>query len=283
MKLRTISASEVESKLVEAIGHITFNPDPDILPALQHAYVQETSPLTKDVLNSIITNVDLAGRNSVPLCQDTGSLVVFAEAGNELIIDGEPLESIINHALEICTEKYYLRASIVTDPLFNRDNSGNNSPAIVHIRIVEGNGLRIRIAQKGGGAENMSRLKMFNPGASPADITEFVVESVQLAGAKACPPLIIGVGIGGNFEQCALLAKEALFTPLTETHPNELYANLEKEILKAVNETMIGAQGMGGSITALKVSIKEAPCHIASLPVAVNIQCHSHRHITIDI
>lgn len=283
MEIRTISASEVESKLIEAIRHITFNPDPGILPAIQDALEQETNPLTRDVLISIISNIDLAKQDSVPLCQDTGTLVVFAEVGNRLVIGGQPLDMIINHALEISTANYYLRASIVSDPLFNRVNSGNNCPAIVHTRIVEGSGLRISIAQKGGGAENMSRIRMFNPGASTKDISEFVVETVLLAGAKACPPLVIGVGIGGNFEACAILAKEALFVPLTEANPDLNYARLETEILKAVNDTMIGAQGMGGNITAIRVSIKAAPCHIASLPVAVNIQCHSHRHITIEL
>ncbi|MCK9310208.1 MAG: fumarate hydratase, partial [Candidatus Cloacimonetes bacterium] len=177
----------------------------------------------------------------------------------------------------------YLRASVLTDPLLNRVNSGNNCPAIVHTKIVAGEKLHLHIAQKGGGAENMSRLKMFNPSACPCDVVDYAVETVFLAGSKACPPLIVGIGIGGNFEQCALLAKEALFDNLDARNPEPVYEKLEEDILAAINLTGIGAQGMGGKLTALAVHIKTAPCHIASLPVAVNLQCHSHRHLKFTI
>jgi fumarate hydratase subunit alpha len=283
LAIRIISSEEVEKKLIEAIGHITYNPDPAIQQSLQQTCDKEVNTLTQDVLNSIVTNIDLSRQNSIPLCQDTGSLVVFAELGNELVIKGKPLEQIINIAFAKATKKFYLRASTVVDPLFNRTNIERNCPAIVHIRIVTGSRLLLKIAQKGGGAENMSRLKMFYPGSCPQEIIGFVVETVKLAGAKACPPLIIGIGMGGNFEKCAILAKEALLKPLFESNIESCYAEMEAAILNAVNETKIGAQGMGGSLTALAVHIQVAPCHIASLPVAVNLQCHAHRHIEVII
>jgi len=283
MAIHLIPASVIEERLVEAIGSITFSPDPAIKQALQKGLDQETSELPIDVLNCLISNLDCASEDRVPLCQDTGSLVVFVEIGSDVHIEGGYLPRIIDRALQTATQKYYLRFSIVQDPLYNRSNTGNNTPAIVHYKISEGDGLTIKIAQKGGGAENMSRLKMFTPSSSEDDIIAFVLETVQTSGSRACPPLIIGIGIGGNFETCALLAKEALLLPLNAVNQNENYAKLEQRILKTLNESGIGAQGMGGITTALAVHIGFEPCHIASLPVAVNLQCHAHRHIEITI
>ncbi len=283
MPLRIIKADLIESELIKAIGSITFEPDPDILPTLLRCQKEETSELAKDVLNCLVENVHCAKEDSIPLCQDTGTLVVFIQLGSNVHIEGASLNKIVNMALEKAYEKYYLRASQVIDPLYKRINTANNTPAIIHLRLTEGDQIRILIGQKGGGAENMSRLKMFPPSASEDDIVAYVLETVQLAGSKACPPLVVGIGIGGNFESCALLAKEALFQPLQHPNPHPEYNMLEQRILKVINESGIGPQGMGGHTTALAVHILTAPCHIASLPVAVNLQCHAHRHTEITI
>ncbi|MDY0150680.1 MAG: fumarate hydratase [Candidatus Cloacimonas sp.] len=281
MAYRYLSAEEIETRLIEAIGEITYRPDPAIKPALLKAYDHETEELPRDVLASIIANIEMAPEDKTPLCQDTGTFIVLAYVGNELIITGQPLQEIVNNALIKASAKFYLRSSILSDPLYQRINTGNNAPAILHIRIVKGDSLVLHIAQKGGGAENKSRLKMFNPSATDEDIIQFAVDTVILAGAQACPPLILGIGIGGNFETCALLAKQALFVPLNQAHANPLYAELEEKILNAINKTRIGTQGMGGNCTSLAVHIAIAPCHIASLPVAINLQCHAHRHCEI--
>ena len=281
--MRIVSAATIEVAIIEAIGQISFCPDPGIKPALQRALKEEHEPLAIDVLNTILENLSAAEEDKIPLCQDTGSLVVFAEIGNEVIIEGETLDEIVNNALIQATQKYGLRRSILNDPLYNRQNSENNAPAIIHVHLTKNSKIRLVLAQKGGGAENMSQLKMMNPSATEDDIISFVVRTVIEAGGRACPPLVIGVGIGGNFEDVALLAKRALMRPLGEPNPDPRYAELEHKIFIAVNETGVGTQGLGGKCTALGVQIEVAPCHIASLPVAVNLQCHAHRHIEIEI
>ncbi len=280
MQIRIIPAAEVHRKILEAIGAISFAPDSAVTDMLLKAVEVEQDETRKDVLSSMLTNIHLARENKIPLCQDTGTLVVFAYIGNRVVIDGAPLQVIINQALAEATAHLYLRASILIDPLFNRVNSGNNCHAVLHLNIVDGDELTLMIAQKGGGAENMSRLKMFSPDASPEEIEQFVMETVTLAGAKACPPLVIGIGIGGNFEVCAKLAKQALFSPISK-EKETTYSAWETRIQDTINKSGIGVQGMGGQLTALAVNILCAPCHIASLPVAVNLQCHAHRHITI--
>ena len=283
MAYRYVSCETIESELANAIKYITFTPDPELPALLKNALANETSEISKDILNCMLKNIELAPKIEIPLCQDTGTLVVFAEIGNQCIIEGPPLPEIINETLIKVSKELYLRPSIVKDPLLQRENTGNNAPAIVHISIIKGDTIKLQIDQKGGGAENMSRLQMFTPSASSEDIKNFVVETVTLAGGNACPPLIIGIGIGGNFETCALLAKKAILRPLSKKNPLKEYAILEQEILESVNATGIGVQGLGGKTTALAVHILTAPCHIASLPVAVNLQCHSHRHIEIII
>ncbi len=254
-----------------------------MIDAIAKAAQTETSAVARDILQTLIQNQKIASRERIPLCQDTGSLVVFAEVGADLHIEGMTLYEAINEAVRKAWTRLYLRASVTSDPLFGRENTRDNTPAIVHSEIVSGDRLRLRIAQKGGGAENMSALRMFTPGATPEDIIQFVTETVSIAGGKPCPPIIIGIGIGGNFETCALLAKKALFVPLGAPHPEPDYACLERDIVSSVNATGIGPQGLGGNTTALAVHILHAPCHIASLPVAINIQCHAHRHGSIEL
>ncbi len=243
----------------------------------------ESSGIGKDILASLIENSAIAHRQKTPLCQDTGSLVVFAELGSDVCIAGGNLPDLINEAVSNAWKDNYLRASIASDPLFERRNTKHNTPAILHVELVPGQRLRLTIAQKGGGAENMSVLKMLTPGMDGADIIDLVKETIVCAGGKPCPPVIIGIGIGGNFETCALLAKKALFIPLNTPNPDPNYAKLERDILHEVNQSGIGPQGLGGNCTALAVHILHAPCHIASLPVAINLQCHAHRHGSIEL
>lgn len=283
MAIRFIKAEDIIPPLTREIGKIAFEPDPGVLPMLQKAQAEEESELTRDILSALCKNIEIARLERIPLCQDTGTLVVFAELGIEAMIEGGTLHEILNQAMHLVHEQFYFRASMLGDSLYERQNTKDNTPVILHLEQVEGDKLKLIFGLKGGGAENMSRLKMFYPSADEREITEFVLETVKLAGSKACPPFIIGIGIGGNFESCALMAKRALFDPLDKNNPNPIYAELERTILQQVNEIGIGAMGMGGRLTALGVKIRTAPCHIASLPVGVNLQCHSHRHSEVTI
>ena len=228
----------------------------------------------KQLFELILKNADIAKKDLYPLCQDTGTAVLFVEIGQDIFIKGD-IEKAINCGVSLGFKEGYLRKSIVSDPLFLRKNTADNTPAIIHFSFIKGSKVKIKLILKGGGAENTSKLKMFSPCDGKEEIISFVTDTVKAAGAKACPPLVIGLGIGGNFEDCTLLAKKALLR--TSTNKNKLYRQLEKEILTAVNKTGIGPQGLGGTITALAVYAEYAPCHMASLPVAVNICCHSHR------
>lgn len=281
--MRQICKDAIKTALVGAIGYISYNVDPQLSETIEIAFENENNELIRDVLHTISQNHKLAPIESIPLCQDTGSTVIFAELGTEVQIIGDSLLGICNSAVIEAQQKYCLRASIVSDPIFDRTNTMNNSPCILHIEHVQGDKLRLLVAQKGGGAENMSFLKMFNPTVNIDELISYVVERVVSAGSRPCPPLIIGIGIGGNFESCAVLAKKAVFEPLGRSNPDRNYAALEQSILSQINKLGCGVQGMGGDRTALAVHIKYAPCHIASLPVAVNIQCHAHRHIVVEL
>lgn len=283
MTCRSIDAELIRARLLEAIGKLSFEPDPALLQLIAELREREDSETARDILDSILLNAKLAAQDRIPTCQDTGSQVFFIEIGNRVQIEGPDLSTLIQTVVAEASQKYYLRRSMVKDPLADRSNSGNNLPAFIHYNVVEGDQLRIGIAQKGGGAENMSRLMMLSPGSGRNDIIEAVLQTVIEAGSKACPPLIIGIGIGANFETAPLLAKRALFRALGAPHPEQYYAGLEAEILKRVNATGIGPQGMGGNCTAVAVHILKQGCHIASLPLAVNLQCHAHRHLEIVI
>lgn len=237
----------------------------------------EESELCKSVLGDIVANVDCAAELGVPICQDTGMAVVFAEIGQDVHIVGGGFEDAVNKGVADGYVNGRLRLSIVGDPL-ERVNTGDNTPAVIHTRIVPGDKIKLTVAPKGFGSENMSRLKMFTPSASKEDIVRFVVETVSLAGSNPCPPIVVGVGIGGDFEYSALLAKRALCRDLNIRHPETLYAEMEQAMLDGINRLGIGSQGFGGTVTALYVNIEKAPTHIAGLPVAVNIGCHVTRH-----
>lgn len=239
---------------------------------------KEKSPLGKSVLSDICANIDCAAELSVPICQDTGMAVIFAEIGQDVHITGEPFEDAVNAGVADGYVNGRLRLSIVSDPFIDRKNTNNNTPAVIHTRIVAGDKISLTVAPKGFGSENMSRLKMFTPSASKEDIIGFVTETVSLAGSNPCPPIVVGVGIGGDFEYSAYLAKKALCRDLAQRNPDPAYAKLEQEMLLSINRLGIGAQGFGGTVTALYVNIEKSATHIAGLPVAVNIGCHVTRH-----
>ncbi|MBQ8171831.1 MAG: fumarate hydratase [Oscillospiraceae bacterium] len=244
---------------------------------------KEESPLGKSVLSDIISNIDCADELSVPICQDTGMAVIFAEVGQDCHITGGLFEDAVNAGVADGYIKGRLRLSIVGDPLLDRKNTNNNTPAVIHTRIVEGDRISLTVAPKGFGSENMSRLKMFTPSASREDIIGFVTETVSLAGSNPCPPIVVGVGIGGDFEYSAYLAKKALCRDLSQRNPDPAYARMEQDMLQEINRLGIGSQGFGGTVTALYVNIEKSATHIAGLPVAVNIGCHVTRHAHAEI
>jgi len=256
----------------------------DVLVALEQAVQKESNPAAAKILNQLIENARIAKEEKIPLCQDTGLAVVFVEQGADIVIKlpaGQrqaTLFDAINAGIATGYEKGYLRKSIVADPLKERKNTGSNTPAVIHLSIAPGDKLKITVITKGGGCENKSQFKMFNPTADREEIIEWVVDVVKRAGADACPPFIVGVGIGGNFELSSLLSKKALLRNLRQRNSDEFYAALEADLLSRINALGLGPQGLGGDTTALACLVETAPCHIASLPVAVNIECHSHRH-----
>ncbi|MDD2956060.1 MAG: fumarate hydratase [Oscillospiraceae bacterium] len=249
----------------------------DIEARLRQAGERETNPLAKGILGDLLDNCREAKNLDIPICQDTGMAVVFVRLGQEVHITGGLLSDAVNRGVSRGYTEGLLRCSIAGDPL-RRVNTGDNTPAVIHLELVEGDECAITVAPKGFGSENMSRLKMFTPAATREDIMDFVVESVRLAGSNPCPPVVVGVGIGGNFEQVALLAKKALCRSCDEPNQDEYYAQMERELLERVNRTGVGPQGFGGDATALGVNVEWYPTHIAGLPVAVNMGCHVTRH-----
>ena len=251
----------------------------DIKLTLDTAYDYEISPNGKRAIGNIIDNYKVSQQTSLPICQDTGMVVVFAEIGQDVHIVGELFEDAINEGVRQAYQQGNLRMSVVNDPL-NRVNSQDNTPAIVHIRLVPGNSITLTVIPQGAGSENASSLKMFHPSATREDIIRYVVSCVQENRGRSCTPLIIGVGIGGNTEMCTLLAKKALCRDLFTYNKKLFYTDMESEILDRVNRLGIGPEDMGGSVTALAVNIISCPTHVASLPVAVNLGCHVTRHAT---
>lgn len=267
--------------VVEAVKRLCISaayrlPD-DVLAALERAGAAEAQPRAKHILELLLENARVAERQQYPLCQDTGIAVVFVEQGNDVFVTGGLFDAV-NEGVRSGYEEGFLRKSVVDDPAGKRVNTGTNTPAVIHHSFVAGDRLEIAVMLKGGGCENRSEFKMLTPSEGREGVLRFVVEVVRKAGADACPPFVVGVGIGGDFEVSSLLSKKALLRSLDSSHPLPFYAAMEKELLAMVNDLGIGPQGMGGKTTALGVLIETFPCHIASLPVAVNIECHSHRH-----
>ncbi|MBR3802017.1 MAG: fumarate hydratase [Clostridia bacterium] len=242
----------------------------------------ESNTLAKSVMNDIIENISAAKELDIPICQDCGMAVIFIEIGQDVHFIGGNFEEAINDGVRRGYTEGYLRCSVVADPIL-RKNTDDNTPAVIHTKIVDGDKVKITVAPKGFGSENMSKLKMFTPAATREDIVEYILDCVVKAGGNPCPPIVLGIGIGGDFEQCAYLAKKALCRDVSIRNSNEYYADMEKEILSLVNCLNIGPQGFGGKTTALAVNIETAPTHIAGLPVAVNFGCHVTRHKTVII
>ena len=246
--------------------------------ALAEARSAEKMPLARSTYDEIIGNAELAAEKYMPICQDCGMAVLFVELGQDLHVEGGGLEEAINEGVRRAYRKGYLRKSVVSDPLVDRRNSGDNTPAVIHWRVVPGRSLDITITPKGMGSENMSRIFMLKPADGADGVIKSVVETVEQAGSNPCPPVVIGVGIGGNFETAPLAAKEALLVPYGERHPVSAYAQMEERILREVNRLGIGPAGIGGTVTALDAHIVTRPTHIAGMPVAVNLCCHALRH-----
>lgn len=251
----------------------------DLTALIAQSAEAETSAVASSVMNDLLLNLDAAKKLDIPVCQDCGMAVVFINIGQDVHFLGGDLEKAINEGVRRGYKEGFLRCSVVEDPLL-RKNTGDNTPAVIHARIVPGDKVEITVAPKGFGSENMSCLKMFTPAATREDIVEYVLDSIVKAGGNPCPPIVLGIGIGGDFEQCAYLAKKALCRSVNVRNANEYYADMEKEILNLANSLNIGPQGFGGKTTALAVNIETAPTHIAGLPVAVNFGCHVTRHMT---
>jgi len=261
----------------------------DVLAALEEAARKESNPGAVKILEQLIENARIAADEKIPLCQDTGLAVVFVEQGSEVAVNSPTddtqatLFDAINAGVAAGYEKGHLRKSVVADPLNKRKNTGSNTPAIIHHAIIPGDKLKLTVMTKGGGCENKSQFRMFKPTAQKSQIIDWIVDVVSSAGADACPPFVVGVGIGGDFELSCLLSKKALCRNLDKKNNDEFYAEFETDLLSRINALGLGPQGLGGDTTALAVLIETAACHIASLPVAVNIECHSHRHKTATI
>ncbi|MCJ7458244.1 MAG: fumarate hydratase [candidate division Zixibacteria bacterium] len=275
--MREISVKDIISKVKDLCIDANYNLGEDVEKALKEAYQKEESPTSKETLNQIIENVQIAKQGEFPLCQDTGFAVVFVDMGDQVFVKDGNLFDAINEGVRQGYKEGYLRKSILGDPI-ERKNTGDNTPAVIHMNVVKGDKLKITVAPKGGGSENMSEVKMMKPSDGVEGVKEFVIDMVRRSGSNPCPPIIVGVGIGGTFEKCAEMAKRALLREVGERNPNPFYAKLEEELLEKVNKLGIGPQGFGGRVTALDVHVETYPCHIASFPAAVNIQCHAARH-----
>jgi fumarate hydratase subunit alpha len=274
--MRTVEVGEIVKRVKDACMSANFELGEDVVAALREAKEKEVSPVGKEILELLFKNTEIAKEEKVALCQDTGFAVCFVELGDEIRISGGNLVEAIDEGVRQGYQEGYLRKSICHP--FTRKNTGDNTPAIVHVELVPGDHLKIIIAPKGGGSENMSRVTMLKPSDGVEGVKTYVIERVRDSGANPCPPLVIGVGIGGTFEKAALIAKKALLRPVGSANPDPELASLEEELLAKINDLGIGPQGMGGRTTALAVHIEMHPCHIASLPVAVNINCHASRH-----
>ncbi len=281
--MRKVHVNEIKEAVKELTIKANYELPQETVVLFQEALKKEESPLGREVLTQILENARVAKEEQMPYCQDTGMTVVFLEIGQEVVIEGGNLIDAVNEGVREAVKEGYLRASMVWDPVFERKNTKDNTPAIIHTEIVPGDKVRIIVAPKGAGSENTSRLAMLKPADGWEGVKRFILETVKNAGPNACPPLTVGVGIGGNFELCAYLAKKALLRPHGERHRDPLIRKIEEELLEEINKLGLGPMGFGGTVTAVDVKVEMYPCHIASLPVAVNIQCHASRHAEKEI
>lgn len=275
--MREITTDEITGAVARLCVEACVDLPADVEAALEAGLEREESPLGREVLSLVLENARLARERQLPICQDTGFVSVIVEVGQEVHVTGGDLSEAVHAGVRRGYQEGLLRCSVLDHPL-RRKNTGDNTPAAIHFEVVPGDRLRIRLMPKGGGCENMSALRILKPAEGEEGVKRFVVETVFNAGPNACPPLVVGVGVGGTFDVCAHLAKRALFRPLGEHSPDPDNARLELELLEQVNATGLGPSGFGGRVTALAVNVESYPCHITALPVAVNVQCHAARH-----
>jgi fumarate hydratase subunit alpha len=280
--MRIINSEEITKAVRDMCIAANCHLNSDIREALEKGVRNEESEVSRGVLKNLLTNADIADRKEVPICQDTGMAVFFVEIGNEVHIDGDTITDAINKGVSLGYTEGYLRKSVVKDPL-DRVNTKDNTPAVIYYDYVQGDKLKLTFAPKGFGSENKGGLKMLNPSDGVEGVIDFVTETVRKAGANPCPPMVVGVGIGGTMDKAAVLAKKALTRDITKRSENPYYAELENKLLERINKLGIGPQGMGGTTTALAVNIETYPTHIAGLPVAVNINCHATRHAVCEL
>jgi len=281
--MRTIKYNDIKDSVKEIFLDANYNIDEEVFQELKKAYQREKNDTAKFVLDTIIKNDEIAKKEKMPICQDTGMAIVFIEIGKDVNIDNGLLSDAINEGVRNAYKEGFLRKSVVNDPLFERKNTKDNTPAIIHTEIVSGDNLKITAVPKGFGSENMSRIKMLKPADGIEGVKKVILETVKEAGPNPCPPIIIGVGIGGSFEKAALISKKALTRSIKINNENQKYAELENELVEEINGLDIGPGGFGGKTTCLGVNIEYFPTHIASLPVALNICCHAYRHKTIKL
>lgn len=281
--MRELDTQKIEKTTAELFIKANYTLPDDLYQKIEQGVSSEEEVLPRSILEKLLENCAAAKELNIPICQDTGMAVVFLEVGREVHLTGKPLEKAVNAGVREAYDLGYMRKSIVRDPFFERVNTDDNTPAILFTRITEGDRVRITAVPKGFGSENMSAVRMFTPSAKKEDIVGFVVETVKKAGSNPCPPITVGVGLGGDFEYCAYLSKKALIRDTNLRHPDARYAALEKEMCDAVNALGIGPQGFGGKTTCLAVNIETYPTHIAGLPCAVNIGCHVTRHASAEI
>ena len=275
--MKTINVNEIIKTVKELSIEANYYLPNDVKEAIEEAEKNEKWPIANNILNKILENSQIAAAEKMPICQDTGMACVFVDIGQDVHITGGSLEEAINEGVRQGYAEGFLRKSVVKDPI-HRVNTNDNTPALIYYNMVPGDKVKITVAPKGFGSENMSRIAMLKPSDGLEGVKNFVLETVRMAGPNPCPPIVIGVGIGGSFDKAAYLAKKALIRPVNENNTDEFYSNLEKELLEEVNKIGIGPQGFGGKTTALALNIETYPTHIAGLPVAVNINCHATRH-----
>lgn len=280
--MRVIKAEEITAAVRAMFIRLNCEIGDDITTALKCALKNETTDTAKAVITQLLKNNEIATQEQIPICQDTGMAVLFVEYGDKVVIDGDFNDAVTQGVREAYNDGY-LRKSVVDDPVFDRVNTLDNTPAVIHTKIVSGETIRITAGCKGFGSENMSAIRMLSPSASVEGVKEFVLHTVKKAGPNPCPPIVVGVGIGGTFEQAAQLSKKATFRRVDSKNPDKRYAELEDELLNSINQLNIGPAGLSGKTTALKVNVEYAPTHIASIPVAVNICCHAARHTSIEL
>ena len=280
---KIIKFDDIVAAVETLCGKAAIELPQDVLQKIASCAEQETSETGREFFRQYLQNAEIAREENLPLCQDTGFAVFFVEMGDRVRLDRGLIYDAINEGVRKGYKKYYLRKSIDADPIFNRVNTNDNTPAVIHLEIKNGDALRIILAPKGGGSENMSAVKMLKPSDGRQGVVDFVVNAVTGAGGNPCPPTVVGVGVGGTVEKAAYLAKKALLREIGKPNDDSNYAELEREILQKINASGVGPQGLGGTVTALAVHIDYFPCHLASLPVAVNLNCHAARHAEVTL